>query len=53
MGEGLGEPIIRDVTLEEGVLHIESDNVDYIGPVDSSKGIVSHNLVAHSIRSYT
>jgi hypothetical protein len=52
--KGLGKPIIRDVALEEGVLHIESNKFISIGPAeDSGVGIVSQDLIAHSIGSST
>jgi hypothetical protein len=49
-----GKPIIGDIILEEGVLHIESDYVIYIRPVkDSGKKIVFYDLIAHRIRYNT
>jgi hypothetical protein len=39
--ESLGEPVVGDITLEEGVLHIESDCVIDVRTVeDSGEGIV-------------
>jgi hypothetical protein len=50
MCEGPGEPIIRDVALEESVLHIESNKFISIGrAIDSGVGIVSQDLVTHGI----
>ena len=54
MCKGPGEPIVRDVALEEGVLYIESNKFISIGrAIDSSVGIVSQDLVAYSIWSST
>jgi hypothetical protein len=40
--KGLGEPIIRDIALKEGVLYIKSNKFILIGPaIDSSVRIVS------------
>jgi hypothetical protein len=40
--EGLGEPIIRDIALKEGVLYIKLNKFILIGCViDSSVGIMS------------
>ena len=50
MCKGLSKPIIRDVTLEEGVLHIKSNTAIYVGLVeDFGEGIVSYDLIAHSV----
>jgi hypothetical protein len=52
--KGPGEPIIGDITLEEGILYIESDCIIDIRTVeDSGKGIVSHDLVVYRIRYNT
>ena len=54
MSKGPGKSIIRDITLEEGVLHIKSDYIIYISPIkDSGEGIISYNLIAHYIRRNT
>jgi len=48
--EGPGKPIIGDITLEEGVLYIESDYIINIRTIeDSGEGIVSHNLIVYYI----
>jgi hypothetical protein len=40
--KGPGEPIVRDVALKEGVLHIESNKLILIGrAIDSGVRIVS------------
>jgi len=50
VSKGSGESIIRDVTLEEDVLYIESDYVIYIGPIkDSGEGIMPYDLIVHCI----
>ena len=54
MSKGPGKSIIRDITLEEGVLHIKSDYIIYISPIkDFNKGIMPYNLIAHYIRHNT
>jgi hypothetical protein len=51
MRKGLGELIIKDITLK-GVLHIKSNSVIDIRLVkDSSKGIVFYNLIVQCIAS--
>jgi hypothetical protein len=48
--EGLSEPIIGDITLEESVLYIKLDYIVNIRTIkDSSEGIVSHDLVTYYI----
>jgi hypothetical protein len=50
MYKGLGESIIRDITLEESILYIKLDYVINIYPIkDSSKRIVSHDLIIYYI----
>ena len=50
MCKGSGKPIIGDIALKKGVLHVESDIVVQVGPVeDSGKGILSHYLIAHGV----
>ena len=52
--EGPGKPIIGDITLEEGVLYIESDYVINVRTIeDSGEGIVSHDLIAYRIQCNT
>ena len=50
MCKGLSESIIRDVTLEEGVLHIESNKLVSVGCTeDPSGGVMPHYLVTYRI----
>jgi hypothetical protein len=50
MCEGPSKPIIRDITLEEGVLYIKPDYVINIHTIkDSGKGVISYDLIAYHI----
>ena len=50
MYKGSSKPVVGDIALKEGVLHVESNIVVQIGPVkDSSKGILSYYLIAYGV----
>ena len=52
MCENLSEFIIRDITFEENILHVESDiEIDICSVKDVSWWIMSHHLIVHSIQS--
>ena len=50
MYKGLGQPIISNIALEIGVLHIKSHYVIVVYLVkDPYKGIMSYNLIVYSV----
>jgi hypothetical protein len=50
MRKGLSEPIIKDITFKESVFHIKLNYIINVRTIkDSSKRIVSYNLITHYI----